>query len=218
MGRGIFEEWRVRFGNGGIVGSSSTIGSQLSKVDSDLEQFRNAPGLITDKTILSELDSLNTETKSKSKSKSATSNNSIIKNGTVSDQEIARMSMILQRSWNLAFAPAQQLIYVGFVLWMAGSGLHIFSIMTTLTCVFMSIQSVFSAFSGNAFAALEAEMPSCRKYLWPQKIVAMLLSLITFGLAVRKCINLRFLPTSPADWVALLPLYEHQQHAATIFL
>ena len=68
------------------------------------------------------------------------------------------------------------------------------------------------------FAALEQLDPRIRPYLWPQKFICFALSLVPFGLCVRKCIKLEFLPTTEADFTALLPVYHYDKQLFSFFL
>ncbi|KAA8492748.1 ER membrane protein complex subunit 4 [Porphyridium purpureum] len=125
-----------------------------------------------------------------------------------------RFSTLMKKSWAVAMAPIQQTLSMGFMLWMSGSGVHIFSMMTTFTCMMIAGQSLLHCLT--PFRALEQADARIRPQLWTQKAVSILLALIPVVLAVRKCINMQFLPTTEADFVGLLPLYSYDRTLGTV--
>jgi len=105
-----------------------------------------------------------------------------------------------KKAWEVAKGPGKQILMTAFMLWMAGSGVNIFSIMITMYNIINPVKaiiatnSVFIKFSDGKNNMLEP------------KAVYIALNLVALAIAVYKCSTLGLLPTTPSDWVSMLPV------------
>ncbi|KAH6919105.1 endoplasmic reticulum protein [Coprinopsis sp. MPI-PUGE-AT-0042] len=108
-----------------------------------------------------------------------------------------------KRAWDFATGPAKSLPMQGFMLYMSGGGVQIFS----MGIVFMLLMSPFK----NIFAmndAFKQFAPSTAKdaksitTLPLQKLVYIACNLLTLGVGLWKCKNMGLLPTGTGDWLA----------------
>lgn len=122
------------------------------------------------------------------------------------DQEVARrekMQKDYMAAWSDAFSPGRSLFTSGFMMWMAGNSVHVFSIMSVFTVVFMQFKALFGVFA--TFKRVVRRNPDLKGRLGGH--VVLYLALCLFGVvgALYKCQLLGLLPTEEGDWVALLP-------------
>ncbi|KAL0407874.1 UNVERIFIED_CONTAM: ER membrane protein complex subunit [Sesamum radiatum] len=85
-----------------------------------------------------------------------------------------------QKAWEVAQAPFKNLFMMAFMMWMAGSTVHLFSI-------------VFEPYKDNKVDLLAP------------KLVFIALNLVGLGLGIWKLNTLGLLPTHVSDWVSSLP-------------
>lgn len=106
-------------------------------------------------------------------------------------------------SWRLAFVPCRNLLTGAFALFMTGTSVHMFSVMTTVTILFVQV----SALSGHhtGFQGLVRNNPELKRKLLPQYLVHLSLCLVGVGGALWQCNRLGFLPTTESDFTAFLP-------------
>lgn len=112
------------------------------------------------------------------------------------DAEIAWKS---QKAWEVAQAPFKNLLMMGFMMWMAGSTVHLFSIGITFSALWQPISALQSV--GKVF---EPYKDSKVDTLAP-KLLFIALNLAGLGLGVWKLNTLGLLPTHASDWVSSLP-------------
>lgn len=108
-----------------------------------------------------------------------------------------KTELIKQSAMNIATSPGKQLFMTGFMLWMSGSSLQIFSIMMLSMAFWQPLQKLFNvrnAFSRYQDADVDLTLP---------KLLYVLLNLAGVGVALWKANSLGLLPTSPTDWVQL---------------
>ena len=101
-----------------------------------------------------------------------------------------------------------------FMLWMSGSGVHIFSIMITFYAVYNPIKSAFTV--NTAFARFEdAKMGAAEKAnLLMSKITFVGMNLLAMSGALYKMSTMGLLPTTPSDWVSLLAVPPNVQFSS----
>uniref|UniRef100_A0A6N2KDE6 ER membrane protein complex subunit 4 n=1 Tax=Salix viminalis TaxID=40686 RepID=A0A6N2KDE6_SALVM len=97
-----------------------------------------------------------------------------------------------QKAWEVAQAPFKNLLMMGFMMWMAGNTVHLFSIGITFFC------------------SLAAHRCSSRSWeskvdLLAPKLVFIALNLGGLALGIWKLNTLGLLPTHVSDWVSSLP-------------
>ncbi|CAN6482243.1 unnamed protein product [Victoria cruziana] len=104
-----------------------------------------------------------------------------------------------QKAWEVAQAPFKNLFMMGFMMWMAGNTVHLFSIGITFSALWQPIsalQSVGKVFEPYKDSRVDTVAP---------KLVFIALNLAAMGLGVWKLNALGLLPTHASDWVSSLP-------------
>lgn len=59
--------------------------------------------------------------------------------------------MFEQKAWEVAQAPFKNLLMMGFMMWMAGSTVHLFSIGITISALWQPISALQGVGKGKAF-------------------------------------------------------------------
>lgn len=108
-----------------------------------------------------------------------------------------------QGTWSTAFSPVRTLLTSAFALYMTGPSLHFFPVITTVTVLFMHLQSMFRF--RDAFRPAMKAGVSIRQLL-PQVIVHLFLVSLGVALGLYKADQLGFLPTTQSDWISFLPV------------
>ncbi|KAL9274579.1 ER membrane protein complex subunit 4-like protein [Drosera capensis] len=120
--------------------------------------------------------------------------------GTVSrGKKDAEANWKAQKAWEVAQAPVKNFLMLGFMMWMAGSTVHLFSIGITFSALWQPISAlqgvgkVFEPFKDNKVDLLGP------------KLVYIALNVVALGVGVWKLNTLGLLPTHISDWVSSLP-------------
>ncbi len=101
----------------------------------------------------------------------------------------------------LAQAPGKSLFTTALMLWMSGSNLHIFSIMSTGMALInpikgiLSINQTFDKFNTKE-DPVDLKIP---------KLIFIALQLLTIGMALYKCSTMGLLPLTSSDWTVYIP-------------
>ncbi|EPS60039.1 hypothetical protein M569_14765, partial [Genlisea aurea] len=103
-----------------------------------------------------------------------------------------------QKAWEIAQAPMKNLFMMAFMMWMAGSTVHLFSIGITFSALFQPINALRAV--GKAFEPFKDK----RVDLLAPKLVFVALNLVGLGLGIWKLNTLGLLPTHVSDWVSSL--------------
>ena len=92
----------------------------------------------------------------------------------------------------------------GFMLWMSGSGVHIFSIMITFYAIYNPVKSALTV--NTAFARLEDPKMGAaeRASLLTSKFTFVGMNLLAMSGALYKMSLMGLLPNTQSDWVSLL--------------
>jgi ER membrane protein complex subunit 4 len=108
--------------------------------------------------------------------------------------------LALKRRWafDMATQPGKQMFMTMFMMWMAGSGVHIFSIMIVGMAVWTPIKAVTQV--QTYFQAVQSDNLD----LTQAKLIYIALNLAGLGVALYKCFTMGLLPLSSADWVSLV--------------
>ena len=64
-------------------------------------------------------------------------------------KKVDMMQLKLKKAKELGWSPAKNFMMTGLMLWMSGSGVHIFSIMITFYAVYNPIKSAFTVQQGT---------------------------------------------------------------------
>jgi hypothetical protein len=100
------------------------------------------------------------------------------------------------RAMTIAFSPGKQIAMNGFMLWMSGKNLNIFSISITSMAILNPIRGILSL--SNAFRSCED--PDGKVDLASPKALFVVLNLIWLGVGLYKMANMKLLPLTSADW------------------
>ena len=69
----------------------------------------------------------------------------------------------MQALYTHATSPLKMVGMMGFMMWMSGSQLHIFSIMTTLSGVYQPLSAILSSGSGGRYRAFAPVAVACTR-------------------------------------------------------
>ena len=110
--------------------------------------------------------------------------------------------------------PASQLFMTGFMLWMSGAGVHIFSIMITGMALLNPLKAI--ANTGEVFKRFKAPR-GARLNLLPMKLTYIAIQLVAFSMGIWKINKMGLLPLTSADWSAsMLQLRNFQETSVHI--
>ncbi|KAJ3076842.1 ER membrane protein complex subunit 4 [Podochytrium sp. JEL0797] len=113
----------------------------------------------------------------------------------------------LKKSWETAIAPLKQVPMQGFMLYMSGNSVQIYSIMVTVMLFMNSSNAILNtqlAFKRFETVASDKKPASANYNLVLPKIVYILAQCVLIGLGVYKCSAMGLLPTSHSDWLSFL--------------
>ncbi|OMO90651.1 Drug/metabolite transporter [Corchorus olitorius] len=112
-----------------------------------------------------------------------------------------------QKAWEVAQAPFKNLLMMGFMMWMAGSTVHLFSIGITFSALWQPISALQGV--GKVFEPYKDN----RVELLGPKLLFIALNLGGLALGVWKLNTLGLLPTHASDWVSSLPPAQEVEYA-----
>ncbi|KAI4313122.1 hypothetical protein L6164_026129 [Bauhinia variegata] len=104
-----------------------------------------------------------------------------------------------KKAWEVAQAPLKNLLMMGFMMWMAGNTVHLFSIGITFSALWQPISALQGV--GKVFEPYK----DSRVELLGPKLLFIALNLGGLALGVWKLNTLGLLPTHASDWVSSLP-------------
>ena len=126
--------------------------------------------------------------------------------GTVNTVTIKTMERV---AWATAQAPARSLFMTGFMLWMSGAGVHIFSIMITGMALLNPLKAILN--TNKTFE--QFNIPGIN--LTAQKLTFIAVQLVGLALGVWKLNKMGLLPLTSADWAAsMLSLQTYEETSA----
>ena len=102
----------------------------------------------------------------------------------------------------------------GFMLWMSGNGVHIFSIMITFYAIYNPIKSAFSVNSAFARFCDSKMNAEGRTSVLLAKLVYVILNMGAMMGALYKMSLMGLLPTTPSDWVSFIAVPPAVQFAS----
>ncbi|KAG0334529.1 hypothetical protein BG004_000370, partial [Podila humilis] len=113
---------------------------------------------------------------------------------------------LLKKAWDVALAPGKQLPMQGFMLWMSGNSVQIFSVAITAMLMFSPIRALFSM--SQVFERYETVSPIKVAFmdskLFLPKVTFVAMQILTILLGMWKLNAMGLLPTSHSDWLAFL--------------
>lgn len=111
------------------------------------------------------------------------------------DRDAAKVAQMM----GVAQAPGKQLFMMGFMLWMSGSSMNIFSIMMTGMALWTPIKSLMSF--GSAFDKFNDVSSSA---LLQAKLIFLFLNGIGLAMGAYKLSYMGLLPLYSTDWISML--------------
>uniref|UniRef100_A0A7S1YWL0 ER membrane protein complex subunit 4 n=1 Tax=Trieres chinensis TaxID=1514140 RepID=A0A7S1YWL0_TRICV len=119
--------------------------------------------------------------------------------GTTGDKSNKAKSIVAKKqakAMSIATSPGKQILMNGFMMYMSGKTLNIFSISITSMAVMNPIMSILSV--NNTFKVFED--PDGKVDLQMPKMIFMALNLVWLFVGLYKMSSMRLLPTTSADW------------------
>ena len=114
----------------------------------------------------------------------------------------------------MGWSPAKNFMMTGLMLWMSGSGVHIFSIMITFYAVYNPAKSACTVNTAFArFAQPNMSGPE-RASLIQSKCIFVFMNGLAMSGALYKMSLMGLLPTTPSDWVSYLAVPTNLQIAS----
>ena len=132
----------------------------------------------------------------------------------VAVRKVDMMQLKLKKARELAWSPGKNFLMTGLMLWMSGSGVHIFSIMITFYAVYnpvksaVTVQTAFARFDDPKMGAAE------RASLLTSKLTFVMMNLLAMSGALYKMSLMGLLPNTPSDWVNFLAVPPNVQFAS----
>mmetsp|Transcript_17978 Transcript_17978/g.30241 ORF Transcript_17978/g.30241 Transcript_17978/m.30241 type:complete len:131 (-) Transcript_17978:89-481(-) len=109
---------------------------------------------------------------------------------------------------NLAYSPGKGLLTTGFMLWMSGNSIQIFSIMMTGMALFNPLKAI--ATINETFRPFEKD-DGLNLYI--PKMTFLALQILSLAVAVYKCSTMGLLPLTSSDWLSYLPDRPFLEHS-----
>lgn len=127
---------------------------------------------------------------------SSTGNNAKVSDVSFKINEQQLLALKNKRAMDMGIAPGKNLFMTMFMMWMAGAGVHIFSIMIVGMAVMTPIKAISSV--QTYFLPATAEGVD----LTIPKLAYVALNLVGLGVALYKCSTMGLLPLTSTDWAA----------------
>lgn len=122
------------------------------------------------------------------------------------DKELAAKQ---KQAMAIAYGPGKNLLSTGFMLWMSGSSIQIFSIMMTgmaLINPLKALTTVSTVFKPFERDGVDTKIP---------KVIFIVLQLLSLAVALYKCSSMGLLPLTSADWMGNIPVQRFVENAPT---
>lgn len=124
-------------------------------------------------------------------------------------KKLANMKALKQKqAMTMATAPGSNLLMTGFMLWMSGNTINLFSMMFTGMALFNPLKAIFTV--NSTFEKLNDGQVD----LLLPKLIYCALQLLALGIALYKCGTMGLLPITSADWTSYLPIKEFTEFSA----
>lgn len=111
-------------------------------------------------------------------------------------QAVAIRARKQSKAMSIALSPGKQIAMNGFMLWMSGRNLNIFSISITSMAIMSPVKGILSV--SNAFRSCED--PDGKVDLTSSKALFVLLNFAWLGVGMYKMATMKLLPLTSADW------------------
>lgn len=111
-------------------------------------------------------------------------------------QTVAIRARKQSKATSIALSPGKQIAMNGFMLWMSGRHLNIFSISITTMAIASPVKGILGV--GHAFRSCED--PDGKVDLTSSKALFVLMNLAWLGVGLYKMATMKLLPLTSADW------------------
>ena len=115
------------------------------------------------------------------------------------------------KAMSIAFSPGKQIAMNGFMLWMSGKNLNIFSISITTMAILNPVKGILGI--ANAFRSCED--PDGKVDLTNAKALFLLMNLVWLGVGLCKMATMKLLPLTSADWEGYV-VWKHVMETSSI--
>ena len=123
---------------------------------------------------------------------------------TLDKEKAAKQKQVMA----LAYAPGKALLSTGFMLWMSGSSIQIFSIMMTGMALINPLKALLTI--NNVFKPYEGKDGVDTKIA---KLIFIGMQVASLAVALYKCSMMGLLPLTSADWVNNIPIQRFLEHS-----
>jgi len=129
-------------------------------------------------------------------------------------KKVDMMQLKLKKAKELAWSPAKNFMMTGLMLWMSGSGVHIFSIMITGMAIYNPVKSALTV--NTAFSRFNDDKmsPGDKTSLLSSKFTFVAMNMLAMCGALYKMSLMGLLPNTPSDWVSFLQVPPNVQIAS----
>ena len=121
-----------------------------------------------------------------------------VKDDGTKKQQVSIEKLKQKRAMQIGYAPGKNLLMTGFMLWMSGANVNIFSMMITGMAVMNPCKALFNV--NGAFKALD----DGKTDLAMAKLTYVAMNLLGLAMGMYKCATMGLLPLTSSDWVRLL--------------
>jgi hypothetical protein len=111
-------------------------------------------------------------------------------------QAVAIRARKQSNAMSIAFSPGKQIAMNGFMLWMSGKNLNVFSISITTMAIMNPVKGILNV--SNAFRSCED--PDGKVDLTSSKALFVIMNLVWLAVGLYKMANMKLLPLTSADW------------------
>jgi hypothetical protein len=122
---------------------------------------------------------------------------------TADAQQAAKQRQVMAT----AYAPGKNLLSTGFMLWMSGSSIQLFSIMAVGMALMNPIKALATTNEAfKHFEGIDTKLP---------KLIFVALQILSLGVALYKMQSMGLLPATSADWTSFIPNKNFMERAGT---
>jgi len=126
-------------------------------------------------------------------------------------QALAIRARKQSKAMSIAISPGKQIAMNGFMLWMSGKHLNIFSISITTMAIMNPVKGILSV--PSAFRSCED--PDGKVDLTSSKALFLLMNLAWLGVGLYKMATMKLLPLTSADWEGYV-VWKHVMETSSI--
>lgn len=127
---------------------------------------------------------------------------------------VSMMQLKLKKAREVSWSPIKSFMQMAFMLWMSGSGVHIFSIMITYQALSSPVNSMLNV--NKTFKNFEdRKMGGAEKgHLFISKLIFCAMNMVAMSGGLYKMSTMGLLPDKPSDWTSFLAVPPNVQFAS----